>query len=178
MKYKEIKNKFRKKGLRAIANELNIPLSSLQEWIIQISFLEETKGGSHKYRLRGGGRNPNTLSLEDELIIWKSEQRRLGIPINTNTIILKLLEKDNKTLLICCLCFLARYSFSIRNVTHVGQKLKLNAKQQYFDFYKMLYNLRNQIGDYENYQNLFNMKETPIWFEMASKTSDEKIGEK
>jgi len=56
--------------------------------------------------------------------------------------------------------------------------LNLNAKQQNFDFYKMLYNFRNQIGDYENYQNLFNMGETSIWFEMAYKTSVEKIGEK
>ena len=72
MKYKEIKNKFPKKGQRVIANELNIPRSSLKEWIKQISFLEDTKGGSHKYRLEGG-RNPNTLSLEDELIIWISE---------------------------------------------------------------------------------------------------------
>ncbi len=97
MKYKEIKNKFPKKGLRTIANELNIPLSSLQKWIKQISFLEDTKGGSHKYRLEGGRRNPNTLSLEYDLIIWISEQRRLEIPINTNTIILKLLEIKEKT---------------------------------------------------------------------------------
>ena len=63
-------------------------------------------------------------------------------------------------------------------MTHIGQNLKLNAKQQYYDFYKKLYNLRNQIGDYDNYQNLFNMDETPIWFEMVSKTTVEKIGEK
>lgn len=98
-------------------------------------------------------------------------KRRLGIPINTNSY----KDKCYKTLHTWCLRFLARYSFSIRNVTHVGQKLKINAKQQYYDFYKMLYNLRYQIGDYENYQNLFNMGETPIWFEMASV---EKIGEK
>ena len=94
-KFKEIKNNFPKKGLRTIANELNVPRSSLQEWIKQINFLEDTKGGSHKFRLDGGGRNPNTLDLEGNLIVWISEQRRLGIPINTNTIILKLIEIDN-----------------------------------------------------------------------------------
>ena len=38
--------------------------------------------------------------------------------------------------------------------------------------------MRFYIGDKENYSNIFNMDETPIWFEMVSQTTIVKIGEK
>ena len=38
--------------------------------------------------------------------------------------------------------------------------------------------MRFDIGDDENYENIFNMEETPIWFEMVSLTTIAKIGQK
>ncbi len=74
--------------------------------------------------------------------------------------------------------FLKRYSYGIRVITHMGQKIKDSSKEEYNSFYKNLYNLRFKIGDNENMDNLFNMDETPIMFEMVGKTTIAKIGER
>jgi len=47
-----------------------------------------------KCRLEGGERNPSTLLLEDTLIKWVAEQRRMEIRLTNNEIIYKLLELD------------------------------------------------------------------------------------
>ena len=66
------------------------------EWIKQIDFLSETISAGKKYRLEGAGRNPSTLNIEDDLLKWIGEQRRLEISISTNEIIAKLLKMDPK----------------------------------------------------------------------------------
>ena len=66
----------------------------------------------------------------------------------------------------------------IRAITQLGQKNKDSFKEEYNLFYKNLYNLRFKIGDNENMDNLFNMDETPIMFEMVGKATIVKIGER
>ena len=48
-----------------------------------------TPNKKYKSRLEGGGRLPSTLGIEENLIKWISEQRRLGIGITTQEIINK-----------------------------------------------------------------------------------------
>ena len=77
------------------------------EWIKQKDFLSETISAGKKYRLEGAERNPSTLNIEDDLLKWIEEQRRLEIAISTNEIIAKLLEMDLKKkiiLFIHCRC--------------------------------------------------------------------------
>lgn len=183
--YKEIKSKFPKKGYGAIASQLNIPKSCLIEWLKQESYIEQNKNLKNKFRLEGGGRNPSTLLLEDTLIKWVAEQRRLEIGISTNEIIYKLIELDpnqNKrsfhALQVWCYAFLRRYGYGIRAITHAGQKLKENSKIEYEEFFRKLYSLRFQIEEDHNMCNIYNMDETPIWFEMISKNTVTKLGEK
>ena len=114
-----------------------------------------------------------------------AEQRRLEIGLTSNEIIYKLLELDpnqNKSsyhaLQVWCYAFLKRYSYGIRAITHAGQNLKENSKIEYQEFFRRLYSLRFNIGDYENMCNIYNMDETPIWFEMISKNTISKLGEK
>ena len=85
-RYKKIKANFPQRGIRSIANELDVPKSSLIEWIKQIPFIDETISTTKKYPLEGGGRNPNTMDLEEDLIKWVSEQRRLEIWIKSSEI--------------------------------------------------------------------------------------------
>ena len=85
-RYKKIKANFPQRGIRSIANELDVPKSSLIEWIKQIPFIDETISATKKYRLEGGGRNLNTMDLEEDLIKWVSEQRRLEIWIKSSEI--------------------------------------------------------------------------------------------
>ena len=145
-RYKSIKQKFPEKGLKKIANELNIDDHTLREWIQLIDFINTEKNKRLKYRLVGGGRNPQTLNIENNLLIWISEMRRLDICINTNQIIYKDLELDSKlknksynALLCWCYDFLKRNLLSIRKTTNVGQKLKANSFEEYQKFFKILY---------------------------------------
>lgn len=54
------------------------------------------KGTNNKYNLEGAGRIPDTINIEDNLIKWVEEQRRLEIATNTNEIINKAIEMDNE----------------------------------------------------------------------------------
>ena len=55
-----------------------------------------TPNNKYKSRLEGGGRLPSTLGIEENLIKWISEQRRLGIGITIQEIINKSCELDPK----------------------------------------------------------------------------------
>lgn len=107
-------------------------------------FINTEKNKRLKYRLVGGGRNPQTLNIENNLLIWISEMRRLYICINTNLIIYKALDsslknKSYNALLCWCYGFLKRNFLSTRKITHIGQKLKVNSIEECHKFFKMLY---------------------------------------
>ena len=138
-----------------------------------------------KYRLEGAGRLPDSIEYEEKLLKWIGEQRRLGIGISKNDIIYKAFEFDKtmrdkkyKTLLEWCYQLLKRYSYSIRKITHVGQSIKSSSKEDYKHFLEIVYAIRKENGDFKNNFNIFNMDETPIYFEMVSNKTIEKIGEK
>jgi len=140
-KYEDIKNKNPKKGIRAIAAELNISYSSLREWIKQKPIILETKCKRNKYCLEGAGKIPSTIEIEEELIKGLEEQRRLEIGLTTNEIINKSLElypenknKSYSALHMWCFRFLKHYSYKIRAVTHIGQQLKENVENNYINF--------------------------------------------
>ena len=184
-KYEDIKNKNPKKGIRAIVAELNISYSSLREWIKQKPIILETKCKRNKYRLEGAGKIPNTIEIEEELIKWLEEQRRLEIGLTTNEIINKSLElypenknKSYSALHMWCFRFLKRYSYKIRAVTHIGQQLKENVENELHKFYEILYRMRSRIKELPDKNNIFNMEERPIYFEMVTKTTITKIGTK
>ena len=72
---------------------------------------------------------------------------------------------------------LERYNLSIRHASHIGQKLSLNAKNDYYSFlyetvkYRKIYNIN------DNFDLIINCDETPLFFEMVDKTTIKK-GEK
>ena len=111
--------------------------------------------------------------------------RKLGISINTANIIIKAIEiypsfkeKKYKTLLSWCYRFLKRNNYSIRRTTHLGQELKANAKEEFVKFLNIIYSIRRTYNINESYEYIINIDETPIWFEMSSNTTIEKIGNK
>ena len=184
-KYYEIKKKFPGKGKKIIAAELGIDDHCLREWLQQEKYLNDMNNKKEKYRLEGAGRLPDSIEYEEKLLKWIGEQRRLGIGISTNDIIYKAFEFDKtmrdkkyKTLLEWCYQLLKRYSYSIRKITHVGQSIKSSSKEDYKHFLEIVYAIRKENGDFKNNFNIFNMDETPIYFEMVSNKTIEKIGEK
>ena len=137
-KYKSIKLTDPNRGIRSIAAELDVPRSCLQDWCKKYKCFKDKVDLENKYRLEGAGRNPDTMTVEDTLIKWVCEMKRLDIGLSTDEIILKLIELDKKqanksfrVLQIWSLSFLKRYSFCIRRSSVIGQKLKENNRDAY-----------------------------------------------
>ena len=106
---------------------MNVPRSSIYDWINQEKFLLEKTNKKESYRLEGGGRIPNTLEIEDQLLNWICEQLRLNIALSSKEIINKaqelkpeLLNKNYNTIHCWYCSFLKRYGFCVRSPTHVG----------------------------------------------------------
>ena len=106
------------------------------------------------------------------MLKWICEQLRLNIALLSKEIINKAQELKTKLLdknynkIHCWYCkFLKRYGFCIRSPTHIRQKLKENTMSMYKKFLKIVYNIRNDIGDLFDYDNIINMDETPIFME-------------
>ena len=105
-----------------------------------------TPNKKYKSRLERGGRLPSTLGIEENLIKWISEQRRLGIGITIKEIINKSCELDPKqkdkspsSLEHWCLAFLRRYSYSLRTAIHIEKKLKECSLSDYKEFMTYVY---------------------------------------
>ena len=69
-------------------------IRALLEWKKSYKFIDLTT--KNKYRLESAGWLPSTLNIEDDLMKWISEQRRIGIGITTQEIINKSIELDPK----------------------------------------------------------------------------------
>ena len=103
------------------------------------------------FRLSGGGRTSISKDHESEILIWITTCRRNVIAISCNQIIayaIKLLGKDFKFTYNSYQCwvrrFLQRHNLSIRQVSHLGQKI---------------------MGPYINSIScIINVDETPIFF--------------
>lgn len=81
-------------------------------------------------------RKPNTIEIEEDLVRWIQKIRKLGIALNSTHIILKAIElfkdfedKNYNALLSWYYSFLKRNNYSIRHITHSGQKLKNDSKE-------------------------------------------------
>ena len=116
--------------------------------------MESTTNKKNKFLLDGGGRMPETLNIEKELIRWVCEQRRCKIPIITREIILKSIELEpnqkNKTETASehwILGFLRRYNYRIRTGTHIDQRLKDSSMQDYKEFKALVYYKRKKYGE-------------------------------
>ena len=128
---------------------------------------------------------PETIEIEEKLIKWIEEQRRLEIAINSNKIISMAKELDksleNKsfnTLHKWCYRFLGRYCYLIRRTTHLGQKIKENSPSELKKFYLILYNIRNELEKSGKDTIIYNTHKTPLVFEMIANTNISKIGAK
>ena len=132
-KYKELKKIYQKRGYLFISEELDISKNCLKEWILQSEDFKELKYKTKTFLLKGGWKNPQTIEIENELIKWLEELRKLDICFTSPELFYKAKELDNtleKKYFNALNCwfydFLKRYSYSIRRTAHLGQKLRDN----------------------------------------------------
>ena len=100
-----------------------------------IWYIKKEVNKRDRYKIEPGGRHASTEDIEEKLLYWIQEMRKLGIAINTANIIIKAIElfpdfknKNYHSLLNWCYRFLKRNNYSIRQSTHVGKELKNNSK--------------------------------------------------
>ena len=172
-------------SIRDLEEKYDIPKSCINEWINSFDLINNEENQRIRCRFEGGGRHSETEDIENELLNWIQKMRKLGISINTANIIIKAIElfpafkgKNYKTLLNWSYRFLKRNNYSIRRATHLGQELKKNVKEEFIKFLNIIYSIRRTYHINESYECIINMDETPVWFEMISKTTVDKIGNK
>lgn len=130
---------------------------------------------------------PSTIEIEGDLLLYIKHLRDLEICIGSNEIIIKgyqlmpsLRQLSYQGIHTWFYRFMERNHLSFRRVTHIGQPLKDDSSEAMMNF--ILY-CKKAINDLnivipENLDCIANMDETPIYFEMVTDTTVERIGRK
>ena len=146
---------------------------------------------NEKSKRVGAGRKAFYPEAEKKLYVWIIEQRKRGLAVTYATIKNKMLEILNeqdmvflygnltegfKTSHRWVVAFMKRYKLALRRHTKVSQKLPNQTQKQLESFYQFVTNLR--IKKSFELKNIFNMDETPVWFDMAGTLTINPKGEK
>ena len=147
---------------------------------------------TRRYALKvGSGRKPFYPEAEKKLYTWIIEQRKQGLAVTYITVkftmfdILKEPEMtalygnstDNfKTSFRWLTSFMKRYKLSLRRRTKISQKLPEQTEESLEQFRQFITRLR--IKKSFEYCNIFNMDETPVWFDMAGNFTINTKGDK
>ena len=129
------------------------------------------------------GRPIKYPETNNKLIDYIEFNRKLGLPITTWALLIELykLEPERKEMNIkanlqLLYRFMERYGFSFRSATHIGQKVNKDALTQASLFYNEVHTTINENGF--NTYNIFNMDESPIFFNMVPNKTIAKKGKK
>ncbi|CAG8737589.1 5819_t:CDS:2, partial [Acaulospora morrowiae] len=139
----------------------------------------------------GSGRKALFPEAEKKLYTWIIQQRKEGLAVTYVTIRNKMLEilkesemvvlygnigEDFKTSQHWILGFMKRFNLALRRQTRISQKLPNKTQEQLEKFQKFVKKLR--IEKPFELGNIFNMDETPVWFDMAGVYTINPKGEK
>lgn len=146
---------------------------------------------NEKSKRVGSGRKAFFPEAEKKLYDWTIEQRKQGFVVSYAILRNKMLEilrevdmlelygnlAENFKISHCWLvAFLKRYRLALRRRTRISQKLPSKTQELLDKFNKFIIHLRLQ----KSYDlgNIFNMDETPVWFDMAGNFTINPKGEK
>jgi len=171
------------------AEYYNIDLSMVGRWVKASSSWSE-EANLKKKRL-GSGRKPFFPEAEKKLYRWTIEQRKQGLAVSYTILRNKMLEilntedmielygnlaKNFKTSHRWLIAFMRRYKLSLRRRTRISQKLPSETQSLLDKFHQFVNRLRLE-KSYE-FENILNMDETPVWFDMAGNFTINPKGEK
>jgi Tc5 transposase DNA-binding domain len=132
----------------------------------------------------GSGRKAFYPEAEKKLYDWIIEQRKQGLVVTYATVRVKMLDilrednavEDFKTSDNWLSAFMKRYKLAWRRRTRISQKLPAQTEELLERFRQFIIRLRIQ-KSFELH-NIFNMDETPVWFDMAGNFTINQKGEK
>ena len=137
------------------------------------------------------GRKAFYPEAEDLLYSWIIEQRKKGLAVNytsTRLQMCKILKKpiiqalypageyEFQVNLSWVNCFMKRFDLSLRRRTKISQKLPEDTEEKLEEFRRFVIRLRTQYNFDLN--SIFNMDETPVWFDMAGNMTINNKGDK
>ncbi|UZO17074.1 uncharacterized protein OCT59_008436 [Rhizophagus irregularis] len=131
----------------------------------------------------GSGRKAFYPKAEEKLYTWLIEQRKQGLAVTYTILRIKMQNilkerkmitlyggsaKEFKTSCQWISSFMKRYKLSWRRRTKISQKLPSQTEETLAKFHQFINNLKTRKSF--DLCNIFNMDETPVWFDMADGT--------
>ena len=176
-------------GRNSAAAYFGLDKSMVGRWVkASASWTSEVSRNSKKI---GSGRKVFYPEAEKRLYNWIIEQRKQGIAVTYSIIRVKILEilkesdivilyedltNDFKMSVNWLYAFMKRQRLSLRRRIKISQKLPQQTEELLERFRQFVAHLR--IEKCYEMCNIFNMDETPVWFDMAGNFTVNQIGEK
>jgi transposase-like protein len=175
-------------GRNAAARHFSLNAPMIGRWIKQRDKWEkENKKSKHI----GSGRKAYYPKAEEKLYNWIIEQRKKGLAVNYTSIKLQMYkilkeptiqvlypmgEHEFQGTLSWIHLFMKRFDLSLRKRTKISQKLPEDLEEKIEEFRRFIIRLRTQYNFELN--SIFNMDETPVWFDMAGNITVNNKGDK
>ena len=186
---KEVIKYAKEQGNNKAAGHFNISRSMVGHWVNASSSwnLETNK----KSKQVGSGRKAFFPEAEKRLYDWTISQRKQGLAVSYAILRSKMVEilresdmlelygdlvRNFKTSHRWLVAFLKRYRLALRRRTRISQKLPSQTQELLEKFQQFIINLRLEKS--YTLENIFNMDETPVWFDMAGNFTINPKGEK
>jgi DDE superfamily endonuclease len=176
-------------GRNQAARHFQLNASMVGRWTkASKKWTTETK----RYALKvGSGRKAFFPEAEKNLYTWIIEQRKQGLAVTYITAKITMFDilkepemialygnstEDFKASFRWLTSFMKRYKLSLRRRTKISQKLPEQTKESLERFQQFVTRLR--IEKSFEYRYIFNMDETPVWFDMSGNFTINAMGEK
>ena len=176
-------------GRNVAAKHFGLDAPMIGRWIKQSSKWD--KENKRKKRAGNPGRKAFYPEAEDLLYNWIIEQRKKGLAVNYISVRLQMYKilkepaiqelypvgeyefQGNPSWINS---FMKRYDLSLRRKTKISQQLPEDTEEKLEEFRRFIIRLRTQYN--YDLNSIFNMDETPVWFDMAGNLTVNNKGDK
>ena len=176
-------------GRNEAARHFQLNGSMVGRWIkASENWTTETR----RYTMKvGSGRKAFYPEAEKKLYNWIIEQRKRGLAVTYTTVKITMFDilkepemialygnstENFKASFRWLTLFMKRHKLSLRRRTKISQKLPKQTEELLEQFQQFVTHLR--IRKSFEFNNIFNMDETPVWFDMAGNFTINEIGDK
>ena len=175
-------------SLHSLSEKIGFDRRDIRLWVKNYDEMLSSNEPNRKRKTGAGKEKTIPDIIKDNLLVFIQELRSNHINVTNDILIRKLKAIDNKfenytikRLQQIIYRFLKNNNFSLRKITHIGQKIPNNSLDLFYYFFHIIHEGRVllKIDDNENDLNrIINMDETPIFFEIYHNYTYDKKGKK
>ncbi|GBC24355.2 pogo transposable element with KRAB domain [Rhizophagus irregularis DAOM 181602=DAOM 197198] len=179
----------KERGRNEASRHFELDASMVGRWVkASLNWKDETKATNMSV---GSGRKAFYPEAEVELYKWVMEQRKMALAITTVNLRISMFEILDRPEMISLYgnsietfkatsswlsAFMKRYKLALRRRTKVSQKLPEQTEELLEKFRRFV--IRIRVRKSFELCNIFNMDETPVWFDMAGNFTIHTKGDK